>query len=379
MQLLIEMTIIIFSATLTPTPSATKLSENEKECHNSIIMKLKSNEIDQRLKKEEPPPAILLYGQEQGLINKQVKSLYSLVIQEEGGADFDAETFFAGDLDQERFFSACQGFPFISKRKFVLLKEADRLSPEARKSVLSYLKKPSKTTLLVLQSVNLEAKSPLRKGFETSKIAWIAPYYPLEGNALANWMRQQLQERGFQVDRDALHHLSQRLDGDTLAASSELEKLQLFMGENRKITLHEVMAVVGETVQFSPFGLATAISEGNIKEALHILDRLLESGEEPLALLGILSLRIRRIIQGQALLNGGEQPKTVARKLRIFWREEQAFLNQCRTVKSRQMASGLLDCLEADKGLKGGGGVPKRIMGGLVMRLSNRFSPRHPS
>jgi DNA polymerase III subunit delta len=337
-------------------------------------MKLKSTEINARLQKAEPPSAILLYGQEQGLITKQVEILRNQVIKDPGAADFDAETFFAENLDEERFISACQGFPFLSKKKFILLKEADRANPETKKTVLNYLKKPSETTLMVVQAGNMEAKNPLRKGFETSKTAWAIPFYPLEGRALSGWIAGQLQEGDYRVDADAIQYLSQRLDGDTMAATSELEKLKLFLGEKRQIGLDEAMAVVGETVQYSAFGLASATANGKTGAAMHILDKLLESGEEPLALLGILALRLRRIIQGQALLNAGEQPKAVARKLRIFWREEGEFLNQCRSVKSRNLANGILDCLEADKALKGGGGTAKRVMGGLVMRLSGRFA-----
>jgi DNA polymerase III subunit delta len=336
-------------------------------------MKLKSDEITARLQNGPLPPAILLYGQEQGLITKEGVRLRKQVIKDEGASDFDAETFFSGDLNQERFISACQAFPFLSEKKFILLKGADKIDQEARKNLLSYLKNPSETTLLVVQAENLEAKNPLRKGFETSKTAWAVPFYPLDKGKLGGWIRQQLQNAGYQVDNDALQYLTHRLNGDTMAASSELEKLQLYLGENRQISLNEVMAVVGETVQYSSFGLTSATTNGQTREAMHILDRLLAGGEQPLALLGILTMRIRQIIQGQALLGAGENPKMVARKLRIFWLEERAFIKQCHSVKPRNLANALLDCLEADKGIKSGGGEPKRIMGGLIMRISGRF------
>ncbi|MBF0445051.1 MAG: DNA polymerase III subunit delta [Magnetococcales bacterium] len=339
-------------------------------------MKLKTTEIDSRLRNGTLPPAVLLYGQEQGLIVNQVEQLQKLVITDPGAADFDAEIFFAENLDEERFISACNGFPFLSKTKFILLKEADKISKEAKKTLLGYLKEPSSTTILVVQSGNLEAKDPLRKGFETSKTAWAIPYYPLEGGKLSAWIRQHLQDQGYQVDRDALQYLSHRLDGDTLAASSELEKLILFVGENRNISSNEVMACVGETVQHSTFGLVSATANGKTAKALDILDRLMESGEEPLAMIAILAMRLRRIIQGQSLLNTGENPKAVCNKLRIFWKEEQEFLTQCRLVKSANLANGLMDCLSADKALKSGGGNPSRIMGGLVMRLASRFGKR---
>ncbi|MBF0448296.1 MAG: DNA polymerase III subunit delta [Magnetococcales bacterium] len=339
-------------------------------------MKIKSNELLPRLKNGEMPPAILLYGLEQGLIGNHVEALRKQTLLDDGAADFDAETFFGQDLNQERFFSACQSFPFLSKKKFILLKEADKTLPEARKNLLAYLSAPVKTTLLVLQADNMEASHAIRKGFESSKSAWAIPFFPLEGGELSRWIRDYLKKNGYQVDPDALQHLSQRLGGNSQSAASELDKLQLFLGDNRTVGLDEVLAVVGETVQYSSFGLASALFNGQTQETLTILDKLLETGEAPLAMLGTIAMRLRRIIQGQALLKQGENPKIVSKKLRIFWREEREFLNHCHSINPKSLANSLLDCQEADKALKGGGGTPQRVMSGLVMRMSGRFRGR---
>jgi hypothetical protein len=72
------------------------LSEGEKKCHNLNSMKLKSNEIHPSLKKSDLPSAMLLYGQEQGLIQTQIQWLRQHIIKDEGGLILIWRLFFRG-------------------------------------------------------------------------------------------------------------------------------------------------------------------------------------------------------------------------------------------------------------------------------------------
>ena len=336
-------------------------------------MKLKANDLPHRLQSEQIPAAILLFGQDQGLVTNHAAMIRRATFEEEH-ADFDLETFFGGDLNTERFLSSCQVYPLLASRRLVILKDADRLSATTIKTVVNYLKRPSPNTLLLVLAGNLETKNPLRKSFETNKNVWCTPFYPLEGRQLRQWLVTQLQQEGFQVETDALHYLNEHLAGDTRNTVQELDKLKLFLGKKTRIALEDVQAMVGETTAHSGFGLAAAVTSGQLKQALHILERLLESGEEPLMLLGILSQRLRRLNQCNELLAQGKNPKSIAAQLQIFWKEQTLFFQQSQAIPIRKLADGLLDCLEADRQLKGGSDTPPwRVMERLVMRLASRF------
>lgn len=347
-------------------------------------MKLKASDLPVRLKsglksgsKYGPvPEAVLLYGQDQGLVMNSAAVIRRATFNEEH-ADFDLETFFGGDLNLERFLSSCQGYPFMAARRLVILKDADRIATATVKTVVDYVKKPSPSTLLLVLAGSLDTKNLLRKCFESSKIAWCIPFYPLEGGQLRYWLVTELQKDGFRVDADALQYLCEHLAGDTRNTHQELDKLKLFVGNNTRIELEDVLAMVGETTTHSGFGLSLAITSGQLNEALYILERLLESGEEPLMLLGIISQRLRRLAQCGELLAQGTDPKIVAGKLKIFWKEQARFFSQSRAIPARKLADGLLYCLEADKQLKGGSDAkPRQIMERFVMRLVSRFGGR---
>ncbi len=337
-------------------------------------MKLKTRELPARLKQGPLPAAILLFGQDRGLIERAAESVRQTV-PEAVASEFDHEVFFAGDLDEERFLNSCRGFPLFAPQRLVHLKEADRLTPAARTTVIDYLKTAVADTLLLVTADNLEAGNPLRRRFESDKKSWCVPFYPLEGGELRNWIRYQLTSQGFSVDNDALIPLTERLGGDTGAADRELEKLILFMGEERRIGLEEVMAVIGETTNHSAFALAAAVTAGHSGEALYMVQRLLQSGEEPLALLGVLTNRLRRLVRAAERLAAGDHPKKVAKELQIFWKEQALFFDQCQSIPPRLIADALLHCLGADGDLKSGVD-PGRTLERLIMRLAGRFRRR---
>ncbi|MBF0624418.1 MAG: DNA polymerase III subunit delta [Magnetococcales bacterium] len=338
-------------------------------------MKLKSTALAARLRAEGYPPVLLLYGSEQGQIADQAAALHQQLFSvEPADADFDTETFHARDLSAERFLAACRAIPLGAARRLVTVREADGLPQAQGAVVLDYLKAPNPSTLLLLLAGPLEARSKLRAAAERSANGWCVPFYPLEGPAFQQWVGQWLAAAGLAVDRDALVHLAQRLEGDTQAARPELEKLALYLGAQRRVDLEAVLAVVGETVDHSAFALAETITAGQVPRALHILERLLERGEEPLTLLGSLLPRIRRLAQARDGLDQGEDPKQILERLKIFWKDQAPLMQQARRIPARRLADALLACQEADAALKGAGRLPPElVMERLVLRLALWF------
>lgn len=323
------------------------------------------------------PAVVLYYGEEQGLIAEQATQARQRTLNTED-AEFDAETFHGGDLDPTRFISACRNFPFLAERRLVTVREADQIPAPVRATVLEYIKKPSPSTLLLLLAGPLEAADALRKVCEASADAWCVPFYPLEGPAFKQWLRSGLEKAGKRATPDALDLLALRLEGNTRAAGQEIEKLLLFLGNQTQVTAEEVWAVVGETAQFNTFAWAEAVTAGNAALALRIMDRLLQAGEEPLYLLATLARRLRRFMQARELLAKGEATKAVAGKLKVFWKEESAFFAACQQWSERRLGDGLLHCLEADAGLKGGSMANEQVMEQLVLRLA-RGAPWRPA
>jgi DNA polymerase III subunit delta len=87
------------------------------------------------------------------------------------------------------------------------------------------------------------------------------------------------EKRGSALEVDAARELADALGADLMLMASELEKLVLFVGERRRITLGDVETMVLGAKQRSLYELTDAISSHNRVRALALLQGLLNSSD----------------------------------------------------------------------------------------------------
>ncbi len=97
------------------------------------------------------------------------------------------------------------------------------------------------------------------------------------------WLVAEAETRGSALEADAARELADALGSDMMLMASELEKLLLYTGERRRITLGDVETMVLGAKQRSLYELTDAISAKDRPRALALLQGLLnasDGGEE---------------------------------------------------------------------------------------------------
>ena len=106
-----------------------------------------------------------------------------------------------------------------------------------------------------------------------------------EGEAV-RWVLDTAAAQGVKVEQDAARELVDALGGDMMMIANELEKLSLFVGEKKRVTLGDVETMVLAAKQRSLYELTDAISTHNQEAALSVLDAILSSGDGDDAAIG---------------------------------------------------------------------------------------------
>jgi DNA polymerase III subunit delta len=106
-----------------------------------------------------------------------------------------------------------------------------------------------------------------------------------EGEAV-RWISDYCTGRGVKIEADGARELVDALGGDMMMISNELEKLILYVGEKKRITLGDVETMVLAAKQRSLYELTDAISSKDRVRALEVLDAILVSGEGEDAAIG---------------------------------------------------------------------------------------------
>jgi DNA polymerase III subunit delta len=194
----------------------------------------------------------------------------------------------------------------------------------------------------------------------------------------ARWLLSTSEDESVKLDPDAARELADALGADMMLLSSELEKLILYVGERRRITLGDVETMVLAAKQRSLYELTDAISAKDKPRALALLNGLLnasDGGEDSAIghlymlartfrqMLVILEKNVRdsRAIW-QALWQGFRMPPFAAEDL----------IRQARRYKSRrELARALRLIARADLELRSSPADKRLVLERLVLELSS--------
>jgi DNA polymerase-3 subunit delta len=109
------------------------------------------------------------------------------------------------------------------------------------------------------------------------------------------WIEARARTAGGKIDAEAAALLAELRGNDTMRLGAEIEKLLLYAGK-RAVTSEDVLALVAAGEAPTAWALVDAVADGDAQRALGALDRLLEEGEAPPAIVGALASRLRQMI-----------------------------------------------------------------------------------
>jgi DNA polymerase-3 subunit delta len=115
------------------------------------------------------------------------------------------------------------------------------------------------------------------------------------------WVARRMRAAGLQPDNDAVRYLTERVEGNLLAAVQEIGKLALLFG-NRPLSADNIMSVVADSSRFSVFDLADAVLAQDARRISHILKVLQEEDVASPLLVWALSDLIRQLYSGCGLM-----------------------------------------------------------------------------
>jgi len=122
--------------------------------------------------------------------------------------------------------------------------------------------------------------------------AWL-PVWPVDRARLQQWLRQRARSAHLTLDDEAVALLSERCEGNLLAAQQELDKLALLLPRGASVRASDVAASSADSARFDVFQLAEAVRGADPARALRVLSGLQAEGAEPVLVLWALLRELR--------------------------------------------------------------------------------------
>jgi DNA polymerase III subunit delta len=313
-------------------------------------MKLDKQPLERFLKEAGPAiAAALIFGPDEGMVHERALAVSRAVL---GDVDDPFRlTELTGDdikADPARLIDEARAIAMMGGRRVVRVTRVTDAAEPAFAALLAD-HKDGASCLVVIEAGDVGGKSSLKRLFENAPHAAAIACYRDESAALPGLITAQLKAAGIEIERDALAYLAANLGGDRGITRAELDKLILYMGAERKVSLEDALACVGDQAAIGQDDLCVAIGLGNLKGLERQIERNLAETNE-ISLIRAVARHFMKLHQVTARMARGEQLEAAMASLRppVFWKAVDDFKAQCRRWPVESIGNVLLRLSEIE-------------------------------
>lgn len=291
-----------------------------------------------------PLRAVLLYGDDAGLVRERAEALVRAVL---GGRMDDPFRLAELTRDEAARPGALAGeaaaLAMTGGRRVVRLREATDAHAAPLKDALA----GRGEALLVLEAGELTTRSKLRSLAEADGAVAAIACYRERGEELAATLGRMLKEQGVQADASALSWLAGRLGEDRMQTRREVEKLALYVGAGGRVDEEAALACGAEGAALDLDEALMAATAGDATTADRALGAAFAEGASPVAVLRAALRHVQRL--HEAAVAGGD-----ASVLRppVFFRHKPAFERALRLWSPAALEAAGTALLDAEKRTK---------------------------
>jgi DNA polymerase-3 subunit delta len=315
-------------------------------------------------------PLYFFCGDNAPLIDEALRLLSSALFPE-GAAELDVRQLDALSHGPGEILEAARTQSFFSKKKLVIVRQAQTFKEEQWDKLKDYFKKPSASCCIVF-ILPLDEKDKKDKA-RIEAFRKIGPVFsfqnPRGDRQIMGVVKEQLAGRGKSIAQDALAYCGALLGENAQAIAGEIEKLALYCGERKTVTVADVEAVVCGGDRGTIFNLVDAVGEGKLERSLELLGGILGAGVHPLVILKMLARQFRLIQTARLLLDQGEPSARIAQKLRLPEFVVRGLLQQARGWPAGRMSMVFEEIFQANSLSKSSRSEPGIVLERLLLRL----------
>jgi len=228
---------------------------------------------------------------------------------------------------------------------------------------------PATTDLIFVETTDLKASHPILKLGQRIK-GCVRHFGAPPRERLPAWIENRVRQKGGQIEYRAVLALANVVGDDLRALNNELDKLTLYVGNARPITLADVELLCPYTADSETFAMANAIGRRDARTALDQLHRRLEEGQHPLQILGGIAAQFRGLLEVKSMAAAGLTPAQIARKK--GWRSDYAAkmrLQEARNFSQERLLRIFDLLLATDRAIKTGELDQTLALDTLISRL----------
>lgn len=320
---------------------------------------------------------VILFGNNEGEISAYGKMCAEAVCGDIG----DAFRFCCLDMenvskDGGEVYAEFHSQSLLGGRRAVLVKNADNNLTALLKNMIP--DSPS-DNLLILQSSSLNTRSSLISWAKDRSDVIIVGCYEDRDADIAEEAEKMLRERGLHTDAATMQILCSRLSPDKKLNQSEIDKLKVYLGERKDVTVEDIKAVISDVAGADFEDMCYYAAGGYADKAQKVFNRLLKEGEDPAVLVRQLSYHFIKLLDCSALMESGSRFDEAIKSIRpplMFYRKNE-FMRQMQLWNKERILGALKLLYECERDCKTTNMPAEQCAGYTLMRLATAVKKFH--
>tara|TARA_Y100000741_G_scaffold303069_1_gene244862 strand:- start:1828 stop:2814 length:987 start_codon:yes stop_codon:yes gene_type:complete len=272
----------------------------------------------------------LIYGSNKGLIEE--------IIQEKLLPNLPKNYFKYDETeilkDPDNFKQTVFNKSFFESEKLIFI---DRISDRILSIIEDIITKKVNDIYFVLVSESLDKKSKIRKLFEKETITFCIPVYEDNFETLSNMTVDFMKLRKFSVSQEIINIIVERAAGDRINLKNELEKIENFTINKKKISMEDILKITNLSENYSISELVDGCLSKNKIKTIRILNENNFNLDDCIIILRTFLIKLKRLMrlhQEIAYKSKNIDALIASFKPPIFWKDKEI-------VKQQIMSSNL--------------------------------------
>lgn len=259
-------------------------------------MNIQQHDLARHLKQAAKLPCIyLITGDEILLVEESV----ALILAKARADGFEERIVIETETSEsmDNFMNHRQNYSLFSMKKILEVRFRQKVSAAWAALLVEISGKPDSNQIILLRLPKLSRAETQLKWYKTlEQHAWIITIWPLKQEHFSRWIQSRCKLLHMKLNSESLALITANTEGNLLAASQVVEKLNLIHGASGlEIPYTAVQQTLSDQTHYDVFALCDATLAQKPQQCLKILATLKKQGSEPAIILWALMNDIRKL------------------------------------------------------------------------------------
>ena len=290
---------------------------------------------------------LLFHGKNEGYKNEEIKKITkklkrTIVNYDEKQIIENTDEFFENNLNKS----------FFDDEKIILI---NRCTDKIIKVIEELIDKKVNDKIFILNTESLEKKSKLRNFFEKSKSQLVSiAFYPDNFDTLFKIAQQTTKVKKILLSNECLNILVNKCANDRKNLLNEIEKIELYSRDKKKISNEEVFRLINLSENHSINELINYCLVKNQKKLFNILNENIFSNEDCIIIIRTLLKKSKNLLNLVNLYQSNKNIEATINNAKppIFWKEKNIVKDQINLWSSEKLKNLIVEINDIEYQIK---------------------------